>query len=116
MLLWIPHRPVSSHLHRQGAGDQSVLSQNELRVASSAFPRNRAGPLELFATHWVFLITDDDGPPWLDYRGPPGPDACSHQDLGTSCKAASQVSSLRWRAFQQNSGRINIGGFATAFS
>src|ERR1700674_3437588 len=90
-LLSIPHRPVSSYLHPPAAGDRSVLSQNEfvstwcraLRAARPAFPRNRAGPREPFATHSVFLITDDDGPPWLDVRGPPGPNGC-RQDLVTS--------------------------------
>jgi len=74
MLLWILHRPVSSHRHRQSVRNQSVLSQSEfvstwcgaLRTASSSFPRNRAGPLELFSTRSAFLITDDGGPPWLD--------------------------------------------------
>jgi len=113
MLLWMPHRPVSPHLHRQTDGDRSVLSQSEfvstwcraLRVASPACTRNRAGPLEFFATRSAFLIADDDGPPWLYYRGPPGPHAGS-QDFVTSCKTAGQVSSPRWRTFQQNSGRI----------
>jgi hypothetical protein len=84
-LLWIPHRLVSAHPYPPAAGYQSVLSQNEFvstwcrawRAASPAFPRNRAGPLEFFATHSAFLITDDNGPPWLDHRGPPGPNACS---------------------------------------
>jgi len=94
-LLWIPHRPVSPPPCPPAAGDHSVLGQNEfvstwcraLRAASPAFPQNRAGPLEFFATHSGFLITDDNGPPWLDRRGPPGPNACS-QDLVTSCEAA----------------------------
>jgi hypothetical protein len=124
MLLWILHRPVSSHLHRQSAGDQSVLSQSEfvstwcvaLRTASSSFPRNRAGPLEFFLTRSAFLITDDGGPPWLNYRGLPGPNVSSHQDLVTGCKAASQAGSPKWRTFQQNPERIQVGGFATAFS
>ncbi len=118
MLLWIAHRPVSPPLHRQAIGDRSVLSQSEfvstwcraLRAASPAFPRNRASPLEFFAASSAFWIMDDDGPPWLDYRGPPGPNACS-QYLVTSCKAASQVSSLRCRTFQQNSWRIQNYGF-----
>ncbi len=113
MLLWIPHLPVGPLLHRQAVGDRSVLSHSEfvstwcraLRVASPAFPRNRAGPLEFFATRSAFLITRDDAPPWLYYRGPPGPNVGS-QDFDTGCKAASQVSSLRWRTFQQNFGRI----------
>ena len=123
MLLWILHRPVSSHRHRQSVRDQSVLSQSEfisigcraLRTASSSFPRNRAGPLEFFVTRSAFLITDDDGPPWLEYRGPPGPNVRSHQDLVTGCKAASQAGSPRWRTFQQNSERIQVEGFATHY-
>ena len=124
MLLWILHLPVSSYRHRQSVRDPSVLSQSEfvstwcgaLRTANSSFPRNRAGPLEFFATRSAFLITDDGGLPWLDYRGPPGPNVRSHQDLVTGCKAASQAGSLRWRTFQQNSERIQVEGFATAFS
>jgi hypothetical protein len=112
-LLWIPHRPVSPPSYPPAAGDQSVLSQNEfvftwcrvLRAASPTFPRNRAGPLEFFATHSAFLITDNNGPPWLDHRGPPGPNARS-QDLVTSCKAAGQAGSPTGGTFKQNSGQI----------
>lgn len=99
MLLRVPHRPLSTHVHRQAAEDRSVLSQSEfvstycgaLRAVSSAFHRNRAGPLKFFATRAAFLITDDGSPPWLDYRGPPDPSACSHQDSVAGCI---QVSSL----------------------
>jgi len=60
-----------------------------------------------------------DGPPWLDDRGPPGPNACSQGSL-TSCKAAGQVGSLRGNTFQRNSGppegKFKTRGFATPFS
>jgi hypothetical protein len=83
-LLWIPQRCVRPHLHPHAAGDRLVLSQNEFvftwcRALPAANP-DRAGPSEFFATEFGFLIADiadDDGPPWLDYRGPPGPNACS---------------------------------------
>jgi len=78
-LLWMPHRCVRPQLHPQ---DQSVLSQKEfvstwiraLRATNPAFIQSRAGPLEFFATEFglsVVAITSDDGPPWLDSRGPP---------------------------------------------
>jgi hypothetical protein len=122
-LLCIPHRPVSPPSYPPVAGDPSVLSPNEfvftwcrvLRAASPAFPRNRAGPLEFFATHSAFLITDDNGPPWLDHRGPPGPNACS-QDLVTSCKGAGQAGSLRRALSNKIPGEFKIRGFATRFS
>ena len=101
LLLWIPHRRVSPHLRPQAVKDQSVLNDNEfvftrcrvLRAVSPAFLRNRTGPLGFFATTFGLLIADDHDPPWLDYRGPPGPNRCS-QRLLTSYKAASQVGSL----------------------
>jgi hypothetical protein len=36
-----------------------------------AFNQDHASALEFFATRSGFSITDDDRPPWLDYRGPP---------------------------------------------
>ena len=109
-LLWIVHRPISP----PAAGNPSVLSQNEFvfiscrasPAASPAFPQIRAGPSEFFASKFGFVITDiaeDEGPPWLDDRGPPGPNTCSHQDLVTSCKAAGQASSLKKSTSQRNS-------------
>jgi len=78
MLLRVPHRPLSAHVHRQAAEDRSVLSQSEfvptccgaLRAVSSAFHRNRAGPLEFSATRSAFLITDDGSPPCWTIEGP----------------------------------------------
>lgn len=77
-LLWIPHRPANPYLH-PAAEHRSVLSQNQFifrwcraRAASPVFPRTRSGPLESFATHSAFLITDHVGPPWWDCRWPPG--------------------------------------------
>jgi len=118
-LLWIPHRSVRPHLHPQATANRSVLSQNEfvstrraLQAASPTFPRSRVGPVEFFAPAFGFLITDiadDDALPWLDYRGPPGPNACN-QGLVTGCKAARQVGSLTGSTFQRNSGprRANL--------
>lgn len=113
-LLWIPHRSVRPHLPPQAAGDRAILRQNEfvsawcraLRATSPAFSQIRAGPSEFFTTKFGFVITDiaeDEGPPWLDDRGPPGPNTCSHQDLVTSCKAAGQASSLKKSTSQRNS-------------
>jgi hypothetical protein len=126
-LLWIPHRAVNAHLRPQGAGDRSVLRQSALvftgcralRAPSPVFFRNRAGPLEFLATQFGFLIGDDVGPPWWDYRGPPGPNGC-RPALVTDCKAAGQGGSLRGRTFRGNSGPLEgefeMWGFSTPFS
>ena len=130
-LLWIPHRSVRPYLHSQAAEDRSLLRQNEfvstccraVQAASPAFPQIRAGPSEFFVTEFGFVITDiaeDEGPPWLDDRGPPGPNTCSHQDLLTSCKAAGQAGSPKKSNSQRNSattdGEFKTSGFATRFS
>ena len=107
-VLWIPHRSVLLHLHPQ---DRSVLGQHEfvstwcraLRAASPAFAQSRAGPWEFFATElglFIMAITDDDGPPWRGYRGPPGTNISVRQDLVTSCKAAGQAGNLTGSTFQ----------------
>ena len=130
-LLGISHRPVRPHLPPQDRQDRSVLSQNEfvsmacraLRVANAAFARSRISPLEFFATKkfgWLIAgNTGEDGPPWLDYRGPPGPNAC-HRGLVTSCKASGQAGSP-WREhppakFRVSEGKSKTRGFSTAFS
>jgi hypothetical protein len=124
-LLWIPHRAVTAHLPR-AKGNRSVLSRSALvssgcqalRTASPVFLGNRAGPLEIFATQYGSLVADD-GPPWLDHRGPPGPNACS-QALPTNCKAPGPAGSLRGSTFRGNSGppegEFKPWGFATRFS
>jgi hypothetical protein len=129
VLLENPHRLVSppSYLYLQ-AVNQSVLHDNgfvstwcrALQTACPTFTRNRAGPREFFAaTQFGFLITDDDGPPWLDYRGPPGPYAC-HRGLVTSCKASGQAGSLRVEHFPAKflapEGKSKTRGFSTGFS
>jgi len=80
-LLGSPRRLVSPPPYPQTAGNPAMLHHNEfvstccraLQAASLVFTRNRAGPLEFFEARFGFLITDDNGPLWLDYRGPPGP-------------------------------------------
>jgi hypothetical protein len=106
-LLWIPHCPLRPHLPPQ---DRSVLSHKEfvsigcraLRAMRPACAQSRASPSEFFATRefggLIAGITDEDGPPWLDYRGPPGPNAC-HRCLVTSCKASGLPGSLRGEYF-----------------
>ena len=79
MLLWIAHHPVHSPVYPQ---DRSLLSRRELvfTAPSPALSRSRLGPGEFFAIEFA-LNTDiavEEGPPWLDYRGPPGPNACRH--------------------------------------
>ena len=96
-LLWNLHRPLSPPPYPL---KQSVLSHNEfvltwcpvLRAASPSFRQNRRGSLEFFAIQFAFLIADisNEGPPWLDYRGPPGPHA---HPLVTGCQAAGQAGS-----------------------
>ena len=123
--------PLRSHLPPQDRQDGSVLSQNEfvsmgcraLRAASAAFAPCRANPLEFFATRefgWLIAgITDEDGPPWLDYRGPPGPNAC-HRGLVKGCKASGQAGSLRGEHFRvkfpASEGKSKAQGFSTRFS
>ena len=130
-LLGIPHRPVRLHLPPQDRQDRSVLTQNEfvsmgfraLRAASPAFARSRVSPLEFLATRefgrLIAGITDEDGPPWLDYRGPPGPNAC-HLGLVTSCKASGQDGSPRGEhlpaKFRASQRKFETQGFSTAFS
>ena len=125
-LLGIPQRCVRPYLHPHAVGDRSVLRQNEFvftwRRALPAANPDRADPSEFFATEFGFLIrdiTDDDGPPWLDYRGPPGANACT-QGWVTSCKAASHLGSLSGSLLQRNfgppAGKFKTWGSATAFS
>jgi hypothetical protein len=78
-LLWIPHRPVSvSPCAGAVLHTPNELVSNwcrALRDAGLALAQSRAGSRNLFATALTLLtrnITDEDGPPWLDYRGPPG--------------------------------------------
>ena len=84
MLLWISHRPVHSPVHPL---DRSVLSQRKFAftTASPGLSRSCVGPWEFFAIDFGLStdIADEHGPPWLDYRGPPGSHACSH-DSGYS--------------------------------
>lgn len=127
-LLWISHRSLLPHLHPQ---DRSVLRQHgfvstwcrALRAAIPAFKLSRASPLEFFARQFgrlILAITDDDGPPWLDYRGPPGTNISARQNLVTSCKAAGQAGSLTGSTFQPkfraSRRRIQTWAFAPAFS
>lgn len=100
-LLWIPHRPISV-LPCAGAvlrtpSEFVSHGRRALPDTGLALARARAAPRNLFATPFTLLtrnITDEDGPPWLDYRGPPDPIACSHR-LVTVCKAADQAGSQR---------------------
>ena len=46
-----------------------------LRVLSEDWIRSRAGPQKIFLTPEVLLRAEDldpEGPPWLEFRGPPG--------------------------------------------
>lgn len=110
-LLGISHHSVRRHLHPQAAGDRSALNQNEfvsswcraLWAASPTFAPNRAAPWEFFATQFGSLIADvvDDGPPWLDDRGPPAPNAGSQESV--RWKVAGQVGQLSESTSQQDS-------------
>jgi hypothetical protein len=53
----------------------SPSGYRELRVLSRTLIRSRADPQEFFFAPDVFLTVEDlssVGPPWLEYRGPPG--------------------------------------------
>lgn len=126
LLLCIPQVCVRPHVHPHLAGDRSVLSLNEFvftwRPALPVANPDRAGPSELFATEFRFLITDivnDDGPPWLTYRGPPVPNAC-RQGWVTTSQAAGHIGSLNGstfhRTFEPPEGKFQTLSFATVFS
>lgn len=128
VFLWISHRLVRVP---PGAA-AAVRTQNEfvsnvwraLRGAGLVLGRSRAGPRNLFAPAFAWAswnITDEGGPPWLDYRGPPGPNACSNL-LVAACKSAGQAGagSQKGEDFPRNSElpecNFKNEGFATAFS
>jgi hypothetical protein len=68
-----------------------------LPTSSSKLIRTRASPRESFCPPGLFLrfLSADDvspkGPPWLNYRGPPG----TWSGTSVSCTAAGQTSSPR---------------------
>jgi hypothetical protein len=78
-LLLIPGHQASLNQHPH-ARDRSVVRPGEfvstlfrvLLATSPALSRSRAGPSESSAIRFALLTADDVGPPWLDYRGPPG--------------------------------------------
>ena len=131
-LLGIPHGPLRPHVPPQDRQDRSVLSQDELvsrgccalRAVSPAFARSRANPLEFLATgefEWLIAaVTDEDGPPWLDYRAPPGPNAC-HRGL---VRYELQGFWPGWQPkgehfpakFCASAGKFGTQGFSTSFS
>jgi hypothetical protein len=54
---------------------RSLSSCRNLQVLPRGMIRIRAGPQEFFFARDVFLYVEDvspAGPPWLEYRGPPG--------------------------------------------
>lgn len=125
-LLWIPHRPASV----PPCAGVVVRTHNDFlsnwcrawRNAGLALARSRAGPRSLFTTAFARAtrnITDEGGPPWLDYRGPPGANACGRR-LVMACKAAGQAGSQKAEDFPRNSWlperQFKNGGFSTAFS
>ena len=120
MLLWIAHHPVHTPLHLQ---DRSVLSEREFvfTTASPAVSRGRVGLREFFAIEFALItdIADEESPPWLDYRGPPGSRACSH-DYGHSLQGCRPGGQPKGSHFHRNSGppvgKFERSGFATAFS
>ena len=120
MVLWISHRPVHVPVHPQ---DRTVLSQTEFvfTVASLVLRRSHFGPKEFFAIEFGLStdIADEGGPPWLDYRGPPGSHACRH-DSGYSLQGCWPGWQLKGESFPgkfRSSGRqIQNMGFSTPFS
>jgi hypothetical protein len=69
-----PH--VAWNRSEQPSRELVFLSSSRLLPSmSTKFIRSRAGPGETFLTPGLFFSVDDVGsvgPPWLDYRGPPG--------------------------------------------
>lgn len=100
-LLWSLGLEASAHHERQVAGNRSggqsrelvsLSSYRILRSTSTKFIRDRAGPRESFFIPGWFLSADDVGPvgpPWRDYRGPPG----KGWGPRASCKAAGHAGS-----------------------
>jgi hypothetical protein len=93
-----PHR--QPQVANQSAGKSgelvSLSSYRILPTPSRKLIRTRASPRESFCPPDVFLSADDvrpKGPPWLNYRGPPG----KWSGTSASCKAAGQTSSPRAR-------------------
>ena len=98
--------PLEAGPHRQAQiANQSAVKSREF-VSSSSYRilptpsrqliRTRASPRESFRSPDVFLSADDEspkGPPWLNYRGPPG----KWSGTSVSCKAAGRTSSPRAR-------------------
>ena len=73
---------ITSVNHNPYAGpDRSVgLCRKSISIAlfptllatSTQWIQSRAGPLESLAIPYALSAASDVGPPWLDYRGPPG--------------------------------------------
>jgi hypothetical protein len=109
-LLWNAHLLVSLPRYPLAAENPSVLHHNEfvstwcraLWATIPAFNQNQASALEFSATCFGFSILEDDRPPWLDYRGPPGALPRS-QRLLTGCQAAGQAGSTSSTLSPKNS-------------
>jgi hypothetical protein len=90
------HHPPQVARNRSGERSRTSLSLSSysvLRSASTKFIRSGTGPRESFFAPNFFLCADDagpGGPPWLDYRGPPG----TSWGPRASCKAAGHAGSL----------------------
>ena len=70
---------------------RSPSSCQSLRVLSAGLIRSHAGPQEFFLPPDVLLRAEDldpAGPPWLEFRGPPG----RYRDLARPCRAVSRES------------------------
>ena len=57
----------------------SISSSPTLLATATQLLRSRAGPVESFVTPGALLTAADVGPPWLEYREPPG---CTRKTLG----------------------------------
>jgi len=72
--LGVPQARLDNHLHVawNPSGTMSVSTPSITSLTSSAESTfSRAGALESFVAHSGLFATNDIGPPWLEYRGPP---------------------------------------------
>ena len=105
------HHPPQVARNRSGEQSRALGSLSfypVLRSASAKFIRSRTGPRESFFASNFFLSGDDvgpGGPPWLDYRGPPG----TRWGPRASCTAAGHAGSLKQAPERASSPKFLLG-------
>jgi hypothetical protein len=72
------HHELQVAGNRSGERSKELVSLSSSRITSIKFIHSRAAPREsflalgLFGLFWIAEDLGALGPPWLDYRGPPG--------------------------------------------